>query len=192
MNDVDSEQLAPSFMPYTDAYSWKPAEPHEYHSPSQAAVPSPSIVIPRTGGNKGTKGNKKGKKGKKPQNKTKQTKNDRTQTQAQTAGVNAYTYPYAYPYPYPHLHPQQQQFTYGGHYPQQYAAPHTHYAPPPPHPHAYVATPNYFNMGLNTLPPFPRMGSHGQLTERDKALSQMLLAWYWAGYYAGLSARSGP
>ena len=57
---------------------------------------------------------------------------------------------------------------------------------------------NYFNMGLNAIPPpplpplsSPPVPSNSRLkSKRDYALSQMLLAWYWSGYYAGLEAAS--
>ncbi|ETO36789.1 SMN family protein Smn1 [Reticulomyxa filosa] len=53
--------------------------------------------------------------------------------------------------------------------------------------------PNYFNIGLNTLPPPPRLSMSANANAlngygRDEALTQMLLAWYWSGYYAGYQA----
>ena len=73
------------------------------------------------------------------------------------------------------------------HPPQQYPG----YHPNPPRPnqqhwaqHPSFSTPAAFNMGLNMMPPPPMTGN----PNRDQALSNMLLAWYWNGYYAGYSA----
>lgn len=63
---------------------------------------------------------------------------------------------------------------------QQYDAYHE-YAP---RPNQQFTTPAAFNMGLNMMPPPPTSGN----PNRDQALANMLLAWYWNGYYAGYNA----
>ena len=80
---------------------------------------------------------------------------------------------------------QQSQSYY---YPQPQPPPQMAMPQAPPHPQM-PAMPPYgrsamFNMGLNMMSP-PTMSNK---PSRDEALANMLLAWYWNGYYSGYQA----
>eukprot|EP01083_Nonionella_stella_P017830 49951_1 len=166
----DAQIMAPSFVPFANTNATSNTNKYTSWPPPQAQS------VPKTR----PRQSRKGRKGKKnsthveTENLAKmyeeQERERRKQQETQQATRYGYVTQYNNEYPR-YTQPQPQPYGY-------------YYAQPQQPPMPPYARSGMFNMGLNMMPP-PAMSTK---PTRDEALSNMLLAWYWNGYYAGYQA----